>query len=279
MAKILDGKIVRDEIQTRLKKTIIGLKIKPVLAIIQIGNDNRSTAYIEQKKKFALAIGAEIRHGIFPEHATQKEVISKIEELNNDKNIHGILAQMPFPDHFNKNVVIDSIDHGKDVDGLTAVNIKKLWQSKSSFSEGFVPATAQAVLTLLDYYKIKVSGKKVVIVGRSELVGKPLAIALINRNATVTVCHSKTLNLREETKKAHILIVAIGSPHFINQYFVSQGQAVIDVGINLVNGALYGDVHFEKIRSIVSSVSPVPGGVGPLTVASLFENLVKAVKN
>lgn len=283
---ILDGKKVRDEIKARLKKEIDSrgeASPKPTLAILQVGENPESTRYIEQKKIFGAEIGAVVSHIKFPEDVTQVEIIEKIKTLNADAATHGIIVQIPIPKHLDKDTIIDTIDPRKDVDGLTAANVKKLWANDES---GLIPATALGVVTLLDFYRITLARRRVAVVGRSELVGKPLFLALTNRDATVTLCHSKTENLAEITKQADIIVVATGKPHFITKDYVSPNQVVVDVGINLITGTkfeeeipdkkLVGDVHFEEVKDIVSAISPVPGGVGPLTVASLFENLLKS---
>ncbi len=288
MFKLLDGKVVRDEIKGNLRTVILPMKEKPVLAIVQVGDNAESNTYIEQKKKFAEQIGAEVRHVRLPDAVVEDAVIAQINELNADRAVKGILLQLPIPAGLNKEAVIETIDPNKDVDGLTSTSVKKLW---SNTKDGFVPATAKAVISLLDYYGIILEGKHVVIIGRSELVGKPLFLSFINRNATVTLCHSKTNNLKETSQKADILVVAVGDPEFVTKDFVSQGQVVVDVGINSVpaNGnklqeevadrRLVGDVKFDEVKTVVGALSPVPGGVGPLTVASLFENLVQAVNS
>ncbi len=283
MTILLDGKKVRDVLAERLSDKIRGFAEKPQLAIIQIGKNNESSTYIRQKKNFAEKIGAKILHIELPDSVGQAELLHTIAELNADASVHGILVQMPIPASLDKDAVIEAISPEKDVDGLQSKNIKMLWENRS---QGFVPATTKGILSLLDFYKIDVAGKKVVVVGRSSLVGKPTALALLNRNATVTLCHSKTENLSQITKDAVILIVAAGVPHLIGTDHVVSGQIVVDVGINLVDGTkledelperkLVGDVDFEKVKDVVTAISPVPGGVGPMTVASLFENLVSA---
>ena len=284
---ILDGKTIRREIEDKLRKKITDLsklaKRKPMLAIIQVGSREDSNAYIRQKTLCAESIGAGINHMRYPETITEKEIIAQIEKLNSDKKTDGVILQIPIPQHLSKTTIIESIAPEKDVDGLTAVNIKKLYENDPT---GHVPATTRGIMTLLNHYKIAIEGKKVVVVGRSGLVGRPTALAFINENGTVTVCHSKTLNLQNETMSADILIAATGHPHLIGKNYVRSGQVVIDVGINLVAGTkleeeipgkkFVGDVDFENVKNVVSAISPVPGGVGPLTVASLFENLVSA---
>lgn len=274
MAKILDGKIVRDFIASKLALEIAVMKTKPQLAIIQVGTHGESNVYIRHKKLFGHMIGALVLHKQYPEAITEKKLIAEILKFNKDKSIHGVIVQLPLPSRINKERVFGSIDSKKDIDGMTAENLKKLWAGDE---DGFIPATTKGILALLDYYKISVGGKKIAVIGRSLLVGKPTAIALSNLGATVTICHSKTKNLEEVTKKADILVVATGKINLITKRHVSAGQVVIDVGINTTPaGKLVGDVDFENVKKIVRAITPVPGGVGPMTVVSLFENLLLA---
>lgn len=285
MTLILDGRKVRDERVAALKEEISKLKKKPTLAIIQIGDSERSDAYINQKKKFALTIGAVVKHLRFPVTVLLHEVADKIESLNQDGDIQGIIIQLPIPTSLDQAKLVEAVDSEKDVDGLTSTNLKKLILGDDS---GFIPATAKGVMALLDFYKIPIEGKKAVVVGRSMIVGKPVALSLLNRNATVTICHSLTSNLEEVTRQADILIVGVGKPRFIGKKHVKKDMVVIDVGINVLSGEkleeeiiekkLVGDVDFDSVKDMVSAISPVPGGVGPMTVLSLFENLVESAK-
>jgi len=298
MSKILDGKIVRDKIAEDLRKEIT-LRVKdpqgrrPKLVIIQVGDLAESNTYIKQKILFGQKIGAIVDHQKFDEKVTQELLITHISKLNTDQNVSGIIIQVPIPSHLDKDAIIDAIDPKKDVDGLTSANLKLLWENKKG---AIIPATTRGILSLLDYYKIPISGKKVVVVGRSFLVGKPTALALLNRDATVTICHRETRNLKEETKNADILVAAVGKANLITKDHVSKNQVVIDVGINMINNQkpsfvktsegkpetepsgrkIVGDVDFESVAKIVKAITPVPGGVGPMTVASLFENLLEA---
>lgn len=300
MANILDGKIIRDKVADDLKSKIQNLLPAPRLVIIQVGNNPQSNTYIAQKIKFAELIGANVKLVKLPEDVTEKTLRFQLSTLNSERSVHGIIVQMPIPTNLDKDSIIEMIDPQKDVDGQTSVNIKKLAENDRS---GFIPATTKGILTMLDYYKIQVSGKHVVIIGRSSLVGKPTALAMLNRNATVTICHSKTQNLEKITKAADILIVAAGRPKLIGVDHVSSNQTVIDVGINVISSSrsdleapersdllkkpeseptgrnLVGDVDFDEVSKIVKAISPVPGGIGPLTVASLFENLLDAYSN
>lgn len=284
MATILDGRIVRDQIQSKLKGIISGFtSISLKLAIVQIGDREDSNAYIAQKKKFADSIGATVLHKRFNENVSMEEVVRYIKELNQDPGVHGIIIQLPVPKTIDPQDLIEEIDPKKDVDGLTSANLKLLWTNKPG---GFVPATAKGIFTLLDHYQIPLKGKKITVIGRSVLVGKPAVLAALNRDATVTVCHSETCNLSESTKTADILIVATGQPKLVGVEHVSLGQVVVDVGINTVSGESFeeeiegkkfvGDVDFDKVKDVVGAITPVTGGVGPMTVASLFQNLLKA---
>jgi len=279
MPKILDGKIVRDKIMVDLKNKIGEFKTVPNLAIIKIGDNPDSAIYVKNKINFARKIGvnAFIVDLMKPDdQITQEILLAAVEKLNKDKSINGIIIQAPLLEPLNWAEAVEKITPEKDVDGVCSVNVKNLQNNKP----GIVPATARGVLSLLNYYNIPVKGKKVVVMGRSALVGKPIATLMINNGATVTVCHSQTVNPEEETRKADILIVAIGKPELVGAEYVREGQVVIDVGISSVINAdgtkkVYGDVDFESVKVIVSAVSPVPGGVGPMTVASLFQNLVE----
>jgi methylenetetrahydrofolate dehydrogenase (NADP+)/methenyltetrahydrofolate cyclohydrolase len=286
MAMILDGKVARDTIREELKQKISKLRTKPTLVILQVGDRPDSSAYIKQKKAFASAIGAQIIHEQFAHDVVESVIIEKIEKYNADANAHGILLQIPIPEHLNKEKLLNTILPEKDVDGLTAANTKLLFDGKK---EGYIPATTLGVLSLIDYYKIPIDGKKIVMIGRSTLVGKPTAMALLNRDATVIIAHKHTKNLKEITKSADILVVAIGDPQFISKEYVNPDQTIIDIGINLISGEkleeeidmkpkqkMVGDVNFQEVEPIVKAISPVPGGVGPMTVASLFLNLFDA---
>jgi methylenetetrahydrofolate dehydrogenase (NADP+) / methenyltetrahydrofolate cyclohydrolase len=283
--QILEGISLRDATIQRLSAKIKTLSVQPTLAVIQIGDRADSSAYIKAKKSFGEKIGARVIHENLPEKATSEEVIAQIKKHNADHLVHGVIVQLPLPVHLDQHTILEAIDPEKDVDGLTSVHTQELWEDGSSI---VLPATTRGILALLDCYQIPIEGKKVVIVGRSVLVGKPTALAFLNRNATVTICHRGTKNLEEETRRADILIVAIGRAHFITADFVREGQVVIDVGINTVSDGklleevgkrkLVGDVDFENVSKIVSAISPVPGGVGTMTVASLFENLLDLVQ-
>lgn len=271
--KIIDGRLVRADRKQKLIADIKQLSFVPCLAIVQIGDRVDSTTFINAKKKFALEIGVKEMHVHMKENVGQDEVVEQILKLNQDENIHGIIVQLPLPAHLDRDAVIRSIQPKKDVDGLTPDNISDWISGKTG---AILPATARGIGELFDYYKIDLAGKNVVVVGRSMLVGKPVATMCQNRNATVTICHSKTINLQTVTKEADIIIVAIGKPNWIGLEHVREGQIVIDIGINSEGGKLVGDVDFDVVAPIVSMITPVPGGVGQMTVLALFENLFDA---
>lgn len=274
MSKKIDGKKIRNEIIEELKKEVKTYMIKPCLAVIQIGDDPASNSYIKSKEKACNEIGLYFKHIKFSETVKEIEVINKILELNNDEYVHGILLQLPLPSNFNQDKLINYIARNKDVDGLTDINLGKLFNNKPAM----ISCTPLGIMTLFEKYKIDVSGLNVVIVGRSKLVGKPLLGLLLNKDATVTICHSKTANLKKHTKTADILIVAVGKKHFIKKDMVKEGAVVIDVGINKEDGVLYGDVDYDNVKEIASYITPVPGGVGPMTVASLMNNVLEAYR-
>lgn len=269
---IISGKEIQKKRLTSLEKKIAKLEHKPVLVIIQIGDNKESQIYINQKIKFGKNIGVPVEYYQLESNVTLEFVQKLISDFNNDDDIGGIIVQLPLPKKLQKFQfeIIDTIDHTKDVDGLTSTNIKKLLSNE----KGIVPATAKGVLTMLEESKIEITGKHIVIIGRSVLVGRSLSQLLLNKDATVTVCHSKTKNLASITKIADIIITATGSPKLITKEYVSKSQTIIDVGTTFTGVFLQGDVDFEKVSKIVTHISPVPGGVGPMTVLSLFENLI-----
>ncbi len=288
MVVILDGKKVRDEIAKTLRAKVEAFSSRPVLAIIQIGNQMESDVYILRKKHFAEAIGADVLHLRFAEHTSGKELRTVIEGLNTDHSVHGILLQLPIPGALDRQTLIDAITPEKDVDGLTATQrARRLLGEK----DAIMPATARGIVELLECYHRPIRGQKAAVLGRSALVGAPTAEALRGRGAMVTVCHSKTLHTENITRASDIIIVAIGKPKFVgSEYFRDDAtQTVVDVGITALRSGqavhleeeipqtrLVGDVDFEHVKEMVAAISPVPGGVGPMTVAALFENLVSA---
>lgn len=268
---LLDGKKAREHYTLSLKEKISKLSFSPCLVIIQVGNRADSDAFIKAKKTFANKIGAKEIHVKFEENVSQKEIEDTIKKYNADKSVNGIIVQLPLPTHLNPDEIIDFIDPNKDIDGLTSKTI-------------FMPATARGISQLFDFYNIDPSGKSVTVIGRSKLVGTPIANMCRSRNAIVTVCHRETPDIPSITKKADIVIVAIGQPKHIDASYFSANksidQIVIDVGITRdLEEGLVGDVDFEKVKDLVAMISPVPGGVGAMTVLALFENLVDSCYN
>lgn len=271
--EILDGRKAKLEILNELKGKLLELDLKLGLTVIQIGEDPASCVYVRQKELMASNMGYNFNHIKLSSDISEEEVLTLIDKLNKDDKVDGVLVQMPIPNHLNSKKIQNAIDPYKDVDGLTDVNMGKLVHNVDTL----VPCTPYGILDLLRIYNIPVEGKNVAIVGRSDLVGKPLASLLTNENATVTLCHSKTNDLKLFTNTADILIVAVGKPNFINSEYVKEGAVVIDVGINrLSDGSLCGDVDFECVKEKASYITPVPGGVGQMTVAELAKNTYKA---
>ena len=268
---ILEGKTLKEKILNDLSKEVELLKEKPTLVVIQVGNDEASKVYVSQKEKMAKKININFIHERLNNEVKEEELINIINKYNYDNNVDGILVQMPLPKHINQDNVQNAILATKDVDGLTDVNAGKLLHNKDCLTA----CTSLGIIELLKYYNIEIASKNVVIVGRSNLVSKPLYSLFLNENATVTICHSKTKNLENYTKNADILVVAVGKKHLITRDMVKEQSIIIDVGINRDNGKLYGDVDFENIKDI-ASITPVPGGVGQMTVAMLGKNVLKA---
>ena len=271
---ILDGKKIKNQILDELKDEVNNLTIKPKLVVIQVGNNEASNVYIKQKNNMCNYIGYNFEHFKLDEDTNIDNLLELIYKLNNDDSVNGILVQLPLPKHIDSNKIINAISPVKDVDGLTDTNIGMLCHKKDSLYS----CTPYGVMELLDRYDIDVSEKNVVIVGRSDLVGKPMSMMMLNKDATVTICHSKTNNLTEFTKKADILIVAIGKPNFITTDMIREDAIVIDVGISRTELGLCGDVDFDSVKDKVKYITPVPGGVGPMTVAMLGKNILKAYK-
>ena len=272
--KIIDGKKIKKEILDELKDEVNKLKDKPNFVVIQVGNNEASNVYIKQKAKMAEHIGYGYTHLKLAEDITEEVLLNEIDKLNKDKNIHGILVQMPLPSHIDTNKIQNAVIPEKDVDGLSDINAGMLFHGKDSLFS----CTPYGVMELLKRYNINVEGKHAVVVGRSNLVGKPMSIMLTNAGATVTLCHSKTKDLAKYTKKADILIVTVGKPKLITADMVRRGTVVIDVGINRLDSGLCGDVDYENVSKKCSYITPVPGGVGPMTVAMLGSNVLKAYK-
>ncbi len=276
--EIIDGKKLAKEIREKLKiecKEIKEKGINPKFAVIMVGNDKASQIYVKNKSKVCEEIGIECMEYFLNENIKQEELIKKIEELNNDKTIHGILLQSPIPDGLDINEAFRTIAPEKDVDGFNPVNVGKLCLNQDTF----VSCTPYGIMKMFEAYDIDLTGKNVTIIGRSNIVGKPLIQCCLNKNATVTVCHSKTTNLKEHTKNADIVISAIGKPRFITVDMIKKDAVVIDVGINRTDdGKIIGDVDFDNVSKKASYITPVPGGVGPMTIAMLMNNVIKATK-
>lgn len=275
----MDGKELAKTIRAELKEEVEGLKkkgIHPKLAVIMVGEDKASAVYVRNKSKACNEVGVEYEEFLLPTETTMDKLLGLIESLNKDTNIDGILLQSPIPKHLDIDEAFRTIDPRKDVDGFHPVNVGKL----SLNQDCFISCTPFGIIKMLETYHIPIEGIHAVIIGRSNIVGKPLIQCLLNKNATVTICHSKTKKLEEVTRQADILIAAIGKPEFVTANMVKQGATVIDVGINRrEDGTLVGDVNFEEVSKKASYITPVPGGVGPMTVAMLMTNVVKAAKN
>lgn len=278
MVTIIDGKALAKKIREELKIECDTLKkkgINPKLAVIMVGDNAASKVYVKNKSKACEEIGIEYEEYLLKDNISQQELDDLIKELNNKKDINGILLQSPIPSHLNINQAFKKISYIKDVDGFTPSSVGKL----SIGEDTFISCTPYGVMKMFEEYNIDLSGKDVVILGRSNIVGKPLVQCCLNKNATVTVCHSKTKNIKEHTKRADILIVAIGKAKFVTKDMVKDGAVVIDIGINRnENGKLVGDVDFENVKEVASYITPVPGGVGPMTIAMLMNNVIKATK-
>ncbi len=276
MAIILDGKKLRDKILNELTIKINTYSNKPSLAVILVGDNPASKLYVNNKKKIAEKIGINSQIFEYESNTNEKEIIKKIKELNADKNITAILVQLPLPKHISREKILSAIDPQKDVDGLSPINFGKLFSGLKPYA---YPCTPKGILLLLDEYNIEIEGRKVVIIGRSNLVGKPLAQMMLDRNATVTVCHRHTKNLTEITKTADILISATGE-YIVKGEMLKHGCVVVDVGIfKDSTGKTRGDIDFENASKIASYITPVPGGVGPMTIASLMINTVELYLN
>lgn len=269
---ILDGKHIKKIILDELREEVSLLVDKPKLVVIQVGNDYASNVYIKQKINMCGYIGYRYEHVRLDNDVTTDKVLEVIDGFNQDDSVNGIMVQLPLPKHIDSDRVVNAISSLKDVDGLTNINNGMLFHGKDTLYS----CTPYGIVELLDRYNISVSGKNVVIVGRSNLVGKPMAMMMLDRDATVTICHSKTRNLSEYTKMADILIVAVGKANFITGDMVSDGVIVIDVGINRLGDRLCGDVDFESVKDKCSYITPVPGGVGQMTVAMLGKNILEA---
>ena len=277
MTKIIDGKIISASVKERVKAEVSALKEKGItvgLAVIIVGEDPASKVYVSNKKKACENLGIISEEYALPESTTNEELLALIDELNSKPSINGILCQLPLPSHLDEKLIINSIDPEKDVDAFHPFNVGKIMIGDFDF----LPCTPAGVMEMLKYENIEVEGKTCVVIGRSNIVGKPMNMLLLHQNGTVTVCHSKTKNLKEVCKNADILVAAVGRPKFVTEDMVKKGAVVIDVGINRVDGKLCGDVDFENVKNKVSAITPVPGGVGPMTIAMLMQNTLTAAK-
>ena len=278
MAQLIDGKLISTQIKDELKAEVADLKAKgitPCLAVIQVGNDPASCVYVNNKKKACAYIGIESLSYELDEQISQEELLTIIDELNHNEMVNGILVQLPLPKHIDENIVIHSIVPEKDVDGFHPETVGNMCIG----SKGFLPCTPAGVIQLLKRSNIDIEGKECVVIGRSNIVGKPMAMLLLRENGTVTITHSRTKDLKEITKRADILVVAIGKPKFVTSEYVKEGAVVIDVGIHRnENNKLCGDVDFDDVIGKVSAITPVPGGVGPMTIAMLMNNCVETVR-
>lgn len=279
MAHIIDGKVISKQIKDELKEKVAQLKTEGkevCLAVIQVGNDPASTVYVGNKKKACEYIGIKSLAYEIPEETTEEELLGIIDKLNKDDSVHGILVQLPVPEHINEEKIINAISPSKDVDGFHPASVGAL----SIGQKGFVSCTPAGVIQLLKRSDIEIAGKECVVIGRSNIVGKPMSMLLLRENGTVTICHSRTKDLKEVCKRADILVVAIGKPKMIDASYVKEGATVIDVGIHRdESGKLCGDVDFESVEPIAGAITPVPGGVGPMTIAMLMNNCVEAGMN
>lgn len=278
MAQLIDGKRISQEIKDELKERVARYKeqgTEIALAVIQVGKDPASTVYVGNKKKACEYIGIRSASYELPEETTEQELLELIEKLNQDTAIYGILVQLPLPKHIEEDHIIQAIAPEKDVDGFHPQSVGRL----SIGQPGFVSCTPAGIIQLLKRSNISIEGKECVVIGRSNIVGKPMALLLLRENGTVTICHSKTRNIQEITKKADILVAAVGRPKMIDASYVKEGAVVIDVGIHRnENNKLCGDVDFDSVEPLASAITPVPGGVGPMTIAMLMYNCVEAVE-
>lgn len=278
MPQIIDGKLISAQIKDELKEKVAAYREKGIeitLAVIQVGTDPASTVYVGNKKKACEYIGIKSLAYEIPEETTESELLELIDKLNADSSVNGILVQLPLPKHINEDAIIKRISPEKDVDGFHPQSVGAL----SIGQKGFVSCTPAGVIQLLKRSGIEIAGKECVVVGRSNIVGKPMALLLLRENGTVTICHSRTRDLKEVTRRADILVVAIGKPKFITAEYVKEGAVVIDVGIHRLEGKkLCGDVDYESVAPLCSAITPVPGGVGPMTIAMLMNNCVSTVE-
>lgn len=279
MAEIIDGKLVSSVMRESLKSEVATFKVeggKTVgLAVILVGNDPASAVYVRNKHRACEQVGIDSYQIELPEFTSEEELLATIDRLNSDDKINGILVQLPLPKHISEKKVIERIDPKKDVDAFHPENVGRIMIGNYTF----LPCTPAGIIALLDYYKVNIEGKNCVVIGRSNIVGKPMSLLLTERNGTVTLCHSRTQGLKEICKNADLIVVAIGKAEFLTADMVKEGAVVIDVGINrLADGRLVGDVHFDQVKEVASMITPVPGGVGPMTITMLLYNTLSAAK-
>ncbi len=275
--RLIDGKVISASVKERVKAEVEALKTEGIttgLAVIIVGEDPASKVYVSNKKKACEALGIISEEYALPEDITQEELLALIEELNNKDSINGILCQLPLPRHLDEQAVINAILPAKDVDAFHPQNVGKIMLGDYDF----VPCTPAGIMEMLKYENIDIEGKTCVVIGRSNIVGKPMGMLLLHKNGTVTICHSRTKDLSEVCRKADILVAAVGRPNFVTADMVKDGAVVIDVGINRVDGKLVGDVDFEAVKDKCEAITPVPGGVGPMTIAMLMQNTLTAAK-
>lgn len=279
MAKIIDGKLISQQIKDEVKEKVSAYKeqgIEITLAVVKVGNDPASAVYVRNKEKACEYVGITSRTIAMPEETTEEELLATVKELNEDKSVNGILVQLPLPKHIDESKILLTIDSSKDVDGFHPVNVGKMVIGE----ETFLPCTPAGIIEMLKRTDIDINGKECVVIGRSNIVGKPMAMLMLKENATVTIAHSRTKDLKEVTKRADILIAAIGKAKFVTADYVKDGAVVIDVGMDRdENGKLCGDVDFETVSEVASAITPVPGGVGPMTVTMLLVNCLRSVEN
>ena len=276
---IIDGKMVASQIKKNIASEVESLRQKtgetPGLAVVLVGDDPASSVYVRNKNKTCKDLGFQSFENILPANTSESTLLGLIDELNKDERVSGILVQLPLPSHISSYKILEAINPQKDVDGFHLENIGRLVTGNATFK----PCTPEGIIQLLDHYKVDVEGKNAVVLGRSNIVGKPISLLLLERNATVTICHSRTKNLSAITKSADILIAAIGKPNFVTDDMVKDDVVIIDVGINRVNDKLIGDVDYQSVSKKASLITPVPGGVGPMTIAVLMANTLQAFKN
>lgn len=272
---LLDGKMLSNKIKNKLKAEFAKLDPKPKLVVILVGDDPASKLYVQSKQKACEEVGVISETILLDSTITEEQLVLEIERLNNDPTVHGILVQLPLPKHLNETLIINTISDKKDVDGFHIYNKGRLINNL----ETIVPATPLGVLTLLKEYNIEIKGKHAVVIGRSNIVGRPMAALLLNHDATVTICHRYTENLKQYTLMADIIVCAVGKPNLITADMVKEGAVIIDVGINRLGKKVVGDVDFENVKDKASAITPVPGGVGPMTIAMLLSNLLKCYQN